>query len=177
MIIFPLPPCFKRNYIKFSFLLTRLAGLHHLIQIKLKMKWVVFERSSRGKHFLPKSIKSRPSFLLDALLWQYQHTHVLCIQYRMLLMNIKARLENWIKFTEKGMGWDGWKVHAIEKNCPVPLSFGRFEEAFLVESTQRQIECDKQGSVSEQVCLHWKFSWWERKAAYARNWLNFSHLS
>lgn len=138
------------------------------------MKWVVFERGSGGKRLLPMSIKATPSFLLDALPWQHQHIHVLCIQCRILLVSTDARLENWTKFTKMGMWWEEGTCYK-RKSCPVPLSLGRLEGALLLESAQ--IQCDKQGSVSEQVCLHWKFSWLEKKAAYARNWLNFSHLS
>lgn len=67
------------------------------------------------------------------------------------------------------MAWDRKKVQAADENCSVPLSLGRIEEAFLLESAQRQIQYDKQGSGSKQDCLHLKFSWWERKTARARN--------
>lgn len=56
------------------------------------------------------------------------------------------------------MAWDRKKVQVAEEHCSVPLSLGRIEEAFLLESAQRQIQYDKQGSGSEQDCLHRKFS-------------------
>lgn len=56
------------------------------------------------------------------------------------------------------MAWDRKKVQVAEEHCSVPLSLGRIEEAFLLESAQRQIQHDKQGSGSEQDCLHRKVS-------------------